>query len=440
MRKIGAQNLQTALQSNNMKQFQMSTFACILLQRYGDQLVAEQKKALAVWEEKLCASRLLRAEDREALTARFVCVQEFLAKFAAEIVQLQKQNLRDVVMSNQAHNHAEWMQAQKFVLRHYGFLGPEEKDLLEDWEITLCNMSSLESVAYLTDTSVAFLPRPALESVAFLPRLQRFFQRVDSFATEHAEALKKIAGKNLHTALRRQHMAQLPTSTFTRIFLERYKDKLSTEQMEAVSIWEENLCALSTVDREAVSAKRVETFTHVQEFFAKFAAEIVQLQKQNLRDVAMSNQAHNHAEWMQAQKFFLRHYGFLGPEEKDLLEDWEFTLCNMSSLESVAFLPRLTRSFERVKAVVVAQSDTFKLQKKISLVDIFQSADMQAIPMCCFCAFFLKRYLERLSAAQIAEVERWEREFCVTEAELVDKFLDVATKGGRFQDVGCNQC
>ena len=182
---------------------------------------------------------------------------------------------------------------------------------------------------------------------------------------------------------------------------------------------------MSTVDREAVTAKRVEAFTHVQEFFAKFAAEIVQLQKQNLRDVAMSNQAHNHAEWMQAQKFFLRHCGFLGPEEKGLLEDWEFTLCNMSSLESVAFLPRLTRSFERVKAVVVAQSDTLKLQKKISLVDIFQSADMQAIPMCCFCAFFLKRYLERLSAAQIAEVERWEREFCVTETELVDKFLEM---------------
>ena len=88
-----------------------------------------------------------------------------------------------------------------------------------------------------------------------------------------------------------------------------------------------------------------ERSTQLQEFLAKFAPEIVSLQMQNLRGVVMSNQAHNHAEWMQAQKFFIRHYGFLAVEEKDLLEDWEITLCNMSSLESVAFLPRLTRSF-----------------------------------------------------------------------------------------------
>ena len=72
IRKIGAQNLQNALQSRHMKQLPMSTFACILLERYGDQLVAEQKKALAVWEEQLCASRVRLAEDREALTARFL--------------------------------------------------------------------------------------------------------------------------------------------------------------------------------------------------------------------------------------------------------------------------------------------------------------------------------------------------------------------------------
>ena len=39
--------------------------------------------------------------------------------------------------------------------------------------------------------------------------------------------------------------------------------------------------------------------------------------------------------------------------------------------------------------------------------------------------FFLKRYLNRLSAAQIAEVEEWERALCVTETELVEKFLEI---------------
>ena len=78
----------------------------------------------------------------------------------------------------------------------------------------------------------------------------------------------------------------------------------------------------------------------------------------------MSNQAHKHADWMQAQKFFLRHFDFLSVEDKDLLQDWELILCDVSTLESVALLPRLSRSFDRMKAVVVEHSDKLKLQKK----------------------------------------------------------------------------
>ena len=67
-------------------------------------------------------------------------------------------------------------------------------------------------------------------------------------------------------------MLQFPMSTFTRIFLQRYRDKLETEQVEALSMWEENLCALSTVDREAVTARRRAALISVQEFFSEFAA------------------------------------------------------------------------------------------------------------------------------------------------------------------------
>ena len=117
--------------------------------------------------------------------------------------------------------------------------------------------------------------------------------------------------------------------------------------------------------------------------------------------------------------------GLLSVEDKDLLQDWELILCDMSTLESVALLPRLSRSFDRMKAVVVEHSDKLKLQKRMSLVDSLESSDMQCIPMCCFCALFLKRHLKRLSAGQIAEVAEWERDFCVTETELVGKFLEM---------------
>ena len=400
LKKIAAKNLGIALRSRPMAQFPMATFARVFLERYEEQLATEQVEALSMWQEHLCA---LSAAEQEATRAKrkkaFLDIQDFLAKFAADIVELQKKDLRSVANSFQAQKHAEWMQAKNFFIRHFHFLALEDKDLLQDWELVLCDVSSLESVALLSG-------------------LQRCFERVDAFLKEHAEALKKIAAKNLGIALRSRPMAQFPMATFARVFLERYEEQLATEQVEALSMWQEHLCALSAAEQEATRAKRRKAVLELQEFFAKFAPEILQLQKKDLRSVANSFQAQKHAEWRQAQNFFVRHFDFLSVEDKDLLQDWELILCDMSTLESVALLPRLSRSFDRMKAVVVEHSDKLKLQKRMSLVDSLESSDMQSIPMCCFCALFLKRHLKKLSAGQIAEVAEWERAFCVTETEL----------------------
>ena len=125
-----------------------------------------------------------RASDQEAKIAKrrkaVLDLQEFFAKFAPEIAQLQKKDLRSVANSFQAKKHAEWMQAKNFFIRHFDFLALEEKDLLQDWELVLCDVSSLESVALLSG-------------------LQRCFERVDAFFKEHAETLKKLGAKNLDT-------------------------------------------------------------------------------------------------------------------------------------------------------------------------------------------------------------------------------------------------
>ena len=59
--------------------------------------------------------------------------------------------------------------SQKLFFRHYRLLTVEQRDMLEDWELILCDV----------------------EAVAFLPRLQRCFKRVDSLLTERGEAVKK---------------------------------------------------------------------------------------------------------------------------------------------------------------------------------------------------------------------------------------------------------
>ena len=157
------------------------------------------------------------------------------------------------------------MQAKNFFIRHFDFLALEEKDLLQDWELVLCDVSSLESVALLSG-------------------LQRCFERVDAFFKEHAEALKKLAAKNLDTALRSRHMAQFPMATFTRLFLERYEEQLETKQLESMSTWKENLCVESAPDEEVKSAKRRKAVLELQEFFAKFAPEILQLKKERFKE------------------------------------------------------------------------------------------------------------------------------------------------------------
>ena len=140
----------------------------------------------------------------------------FFSKFADKIVQLQKETLRDVVMSNQANSNVEWKQAQNFFARDLHLLTVEERDLLDDWEFVLCEMSTLEAVA-------------------FLPCLQRCFERVELLFTEQEGALQKVGARNLQLALRSPHMLQFPTSTFVRVFLERYLESFTPEQKEIIA-------------------------------------------------------------------------------------------------------------------------------------------------------------------------------------------------------------
>ena len=321
-------------------------------------------------------------------------------------MQLQKETLRDVVMSNQAHSHAEWWHAQNFFRRQHCLLTVEERDLLDDWEFVLCEMSTLETLA-------------------FLPRLQRCFQRVESFLTEQGGALQKVGARNLQLALRSLHMLQFPTSTFVRVFLERYYESFTPEQSEIIAMWEAQFCQISAEAQERVRRTCALAFARLQDFFAKFADKIVQLQKETLRDVVMSNQANSNVEWKQAQNFFARDLHLLTVEERDLLDDWEFVLCEMSTLEAVAFLPCLQRCFGRVQRFMTECRDELKAQNKKALVNSLQSKDMESRPMSSFCGVFLTRYLHRLSEEQLAVVAQWERELCVSETELVEKFLEM---------------
>ena len=99
-------------------------------------------------------------------------------------------------------------------------------------------------------------------------------------------------------------MLQFPTSTFVRVFLERYSESFTPEQSETIAMWEAQVCQISAEAQERVRRSCSLAFARVQDFFATFADKILQLQKQTLRDVVMSNQANRYVEWMHALIFF----------------------------------------------------------------------------------------------------------------------------------------
>ena len=135
----------------------------------------------------------------------------FLAAFADELVSMQKQTLEALLKSNRAAKVKEWNAAKNFWHRKVHSLDTEQREVLDDWEFVLCDMSYLQPVA-------------------FLPRLQRCLDRSGSFLMQHADSIKQLGCKTLQHVLRSRQVKQESMSAFIRLLLERYMEQFTAEQ------------------------------------------------------------------------------------------------------------------------------------------------------------------------------------------------------------------
>ena len=117
--------------------------------------------------------------------------------------------------------------------------------------------------------------------------------------------------------------------------------------MDLVLDWEVKLCEQSAEVLAKAAARRTKAFFAVQEFLAQHAYKIVQLCKQTMREVVTANQAKMHVEWKHTQNFYMRYWPLLNVDQKDLLDDYEFVLCDMTRLDAMAFCHRMERCLER---------------------------------------------------------------------------------------------
>ena len=270
----------------------------------------------------------------------------FLAAFADELVSMQKQTLEALVKSNRAKQVKEWNAAKNFWYRKADSLEADERKVLDDWEFALCDMSYLQPVA-------------------FLPRLQRCLDRSGSFLIQHAESMKEIGAKTLQQVLQSRQMKDESMAVFIRVLLERYTDQFTAEQKELVLQWESELCVKGGVTflsamQSDVAGRMAEDVCKTIAFLAAFADELVSMQKQTLEALVKSNRAKQVKEWNAAKNFWYRKADSLEADERKVLDDWEFALCDMSYLQPVAFLPRLQRCLDRSGSFLIQHAESMK--------------------------------------------------------------------------------
>ena len=141
----------------------------------------------------------------------------FLAAFADERVSMQKQTLEALLKSNRAKQVKEWNAAKNFWYRKADSLEAEQREVLDDWEFILCDMSYLQPVA-------------------FLPRLQRCLDRSGSFLMQRADSIKQLGAKTLQEVLRSRQMKEESMAVFVRVLLERYTEQFTAEQLSLIHI------------------------------------------------------------------------------------------------------------------------------------------------------------------------------------------------------------
>ena len=122
----------------------------------------------------------------------------FLSTYSEELVQLDKHTLEALLKSNRANHVKEWKAAKNFWSRKVSTLLPRG---IRGLGICLVQYVQIGACGFSAPASEMFPPSGFV-------------------ITERSEAIKKLACKNLETALRRKHMLQFPMSSFTRIFLE----------------------------------------------------------------------------------------------------------------------------------------------------------------------------------------------------------------------------
>ena len=243
----------------------LCVFTCCFLKRYAELLPVDLKLQLEEWKQKICGEAVAESEAKreQRNVENFDSLIAFFGDFAGEITGLGKATLLDVAMSYRKTTSSRWHQMTNFYRRCVDNVTVEQRQLLEDWELVLCNV--------------------AKDTVVLLPGIRRCFDRACAYLEDKKDDLISLRQPTLVAALSNKSLSKEPLCVFTCCFLKRYAEQLPVDLKLQLEEWKQKICGEAVAESEAKREQRnVENFDSLIQFLGEFADEIMGLQKSTL--------------------------------------------------------------------------------------------------------------------------------------------------------------
>ena len=418
------------------------------------------------------AARAMDRDDSNTSEDRFQVLLTYLAANAAELRQLQCQDMASLLRTGEARRGkpaiSDRAALYRFLQRQGHAFTEGQREELRAWEARLCvspkqaqpelqdqyerflallekradffiSLRKVSLKLYLKSTELRFGKNfmlrcyPQLsqeqmdelaeweamlcdvgegERLAFRPALQRQLAKFIAVLENRAEYLQSLQKPSLK-ALFEAHAAKTDKELrFGKNFMLRCYPQLSQEQMDELAEWEAMLC-------DAGEGERLAFRPALQRQLAKFIAvlknraEYLQsLQKPSLKALFEAHAVKNDKELRFGKNFMLRCYPQLSQEQMDELAEWEAMLCEPGEGERLAFWPALQRQLEKFIALLEDRAEYFQSLQKPSLKSFFEVHAVKNDQGLKFGQNFMRRCYPKLSQGQKDELAEWEAMLC----------------------------
>ena len=227
-----------------------------------------------------------------------------------------------------------------------------------------------------------------------------FANLIDYLEREEA-VLKTLGATDLRACLRTGNKEETKDTERFKYYkvLNRIEKNFTPEQRQQIQEWEAKLCVNQTVDPE---------FSRLLEILENRKADLQKLGKSSLKDCFVRNESNKDKDLKFGRNFFSRKAGSLTEAQKEELAKWEAEICG----DGVALRLAVDTDFSRLLEILEKRKTELQGFGKKSLKDCFLTHQSKQDRDFKFGQNFFTRKAASLSAAQKAELAKWEAQIC----------------------------